>query len=93
MTLESIEQMRKWATLFDVDNARRVHGFADWIEREIAEKYIALPLRPDGTPVNVGEVYDDPVLGEVMVAGVNEGGVFYLASNKKHVGSERSVAR
>ena len=76
MTLESIERLRDLrdeAASKMVDNPRwvcaRAEEIADEIEREIAEKYIELPVDSDGVLIRIGDTVrelDDCVPMKVM---------------------------
>lgn len=54
--MESIDKLREWAqndnTLIPCNKVREL---ADEIEREIAERYMLLPVDADGVPIRVGD--------------------------------------
>ena len=54
--MESIDKLREWAqndnTLIPCNKVREI---ADEIEREIAERYMLLPVDADGVPIHVGD--------------------------------------
>ena len=55
-SLESIEELRNHGVLDFAPNIRRKVCMAlDEIEREIAEKYMELPVDADGVPIRVGD--------------------------------------
>lgn len=69
MTLESIEKLRNLrdeAASKMVDNPRwvcaRAEEIADEIEREIAEKYMELPVDADGVPIHLGDMVEGELL-------------------------------
>ena len=73
MTLESIEKLRNRVNPMMPLNAEII---ANEIEREIAERFIELPVDADGVPIRVGdELYN----GEVIAfGGLAEGGVVFV---------------
>lgn len=52
--MESIEKLREWSRLGPMV-CQDLLDIADDIEREIAERYMQLPLDADGVPVHVGD--------------------------------------
>ena len=62
MKLESVEKLREWhgVTIGYKDESKQLGEIADEIEREIAERYMELPVDVDGVPIHVGDevVYD-----------------------------------
>lgn len=52
--MESIEKLREWSRLGPMV-CQDLLDIADDIEREIAERYMELPLDADGVPVHVGD--------------------------------------
>ena len=56
--MESIDKLREYGhdCCARIDDA--IHELADRIERELAERYVALPLDADGVPINKGDKLD-----------------------------------
>lgn len=53
-SLESIERLRDCTWI----GGGKVNEYLDEIEREIAEKYIELPVDADGVPIRIGDVVE-----------------------------------
>lgn len=53
--MESIDKLREWAQKFGPLGRHDPLMFADEIEREIAERYMLLPLDADGVPIRPRE--------------------------------------
>ena len=66
--MKSIEDLRDWAKHYNSTGCRDILMFADAIEAELAERYIALPVDAECEPIHVGDVMEwcDPD-GEVTV--------------------------
>jgi len=67
-SLESIERLREWSRLGPMV-CKDLLDIADEIEREIAEKYMELPVDADGVPIRIGDTVrelDDCVPMKVM---------------------------
>ena len=87
MTMESIEKLRE---LVEQSRNEYVQGsvsynvgfneIADEIEREIAERYMELPVDADGVPIHVGDVleYGDRVRATGIVKALNGGMVIAM---------------
>ena len=60
--MESIDKLREWShdVCGDCECDKEIQQIADEIEREIAERYMELPLDADGVPVKLGDT-----IGEV----------------------------
>lgn len=55
--MKSIDRLRDANVLLTWENGTlRANELADEIEREIAERYMELPLDADGVPIHVGDV-------------------------------------
>lgn len=52
--MESIDKLREWSRLGPMA-CQDLLDIADDIEREIAERYMELPLDADGVPIHVGD--------------------------------------
>lgn len=97
--MESIEKLRDSAK---IGGRSWLINHADEIEREIAEKYIALPLDADGVPIRVGDVIQfvneqGGTGAKVEVCAISEhyayygeGKHFYKADMCRHV-KERTI--
>lgn len=55
--MESIEKLRDYANEHII-NGSLMNAMIDEIEREIAEKYMELPVDADGVPIHVGDVVE-----------------------------------
>lgn len=53
--MKSIEDLRDWAKHYNATGCRDIRMFADAIETELAERYVALPLDAEGEPIHVGD--------------------------------------
>lgn len=82
--MESIEKLREYTqdmrkrsvTPGHNPCADAVDGYLDEIEREIAERFMELPVDADGVPIRVG---DELYSGEVIAfGGLAEGGVVFV---------------
>lgn len=60
--MESIEKLRKYQLYYRTDEytafVQLGNVLADEIEREIAERYMELPVDADGVPIRVGDVVE-----------------------------------
>lgn len=63
--MKSIEDLRDWAKHYNATGCRDIRMFADAIETELAERYVALPLGADGEPIRVGDV----VIAQLLFGG------------------------
>lgn len=63
--MKSIEDLRDWAKHYNSTGCRDIRMFADAIETELAERYVALPLGADGEPIHVGDV----VIAQLLFGG------------------------
>ena len=61
-TVNKLRELRDEAASKMVDNpkwvCRRAEEIADEIEREIAERYMELPLDADGVPIHIGDMLE-----------------------------------
>lgn len=74
--MKSIEGLREWAKHYNATGCRDIRMFADAIEAELAERYVALPLDADGEPWYRGSKVIDPKdpdgkVNTVWIAGDN----------------------
>ena len=53
--MKSIEGLRDWARHYNATGCRDIRMFADAIEAELAERYVALPLDADGEVIRIGD--------------------------------------
>ena len=90
--MESIEKLRELAHSIVVTGQveRAIDDIADEIEREIAEKYLLLPVDADVVPIHPGNyVLLDGKGGEVWLVGCRDvmcsDGMSYTASALNHV--------
>lgn len=63
--MKSIEDLRDWARHYNTTGCRDILMFADYIDAELAERYIALPLDAEGEPIHVGDV----VIAQLLFSG------------------------
>ena len=72
--MESIKRLRDELQICETCGARptiaAMSAYADEIERELAERYVELPLDADGVPIHVGDVmaYEDNTKPTKVVA-------------------------
>lgn len=67
MSLKSIDNIREWSKELQKTNVQSgmLNEKLDAVEREVQERYIALPVGNDGIPIHVGDVLEyveDPEL-------------------------------
>lgn len=59
MSLKSIDNIREWSKeLQKTDAVGILNEKLDAVEREVQERYIALPVGDDGIPIHVGDVLE-----------------------------------
>ena len=84
--MKSIEGLRDWAKHYNATGCRDIRMFADAIEAELAERYVALPLDADGEPIHVGdrmEVINGGLQAEACYMQIGPSGIWSVGLTKQ----------
>lgn len=80
--METVDKLRDANVLLTWENGTlRANELADEIEREIAERYMELPLDADGVPIHVGDEMEHGEYGSVFVDAVAPCGISVFKQN------------
>lgn len=82
--MESIEKLRYYID-HGINHRDELIKLTDAIEREIAEKYMELPVDADGVPIHMGDAMDDGKVAKLVISDDGEHSVYvYKLPNVQH---------
>lgn len=82
--MESIEKLRYYID-HGINHRDELIKLTDEIEREIAEKYMELPVDADGVPIHMGDAMDDGKVAKLVISDDGEHSVYvYKLPNVQH---------